>query len=86
MTNQINAPYVKQFDSNGTLLNPIKGSLVSNFPNRKQRRQIKQKNRFYGESKNFHLTCDGEYAFLRHKQLENDKEGNKKTILHYIVR
>lgn len=85
MTNQINTPYVKQFDSNGTLLNPITGKLTNNFPNRKQRRQIKQKNRFYGESKNVHLTCEGKYAFLRVKQHETDKEGSKKTIIHYLV-
>lgn len=83
---EINKPYVKAYGSDGLLANPIKGSYLHSSPNRKQRRRIKQKNRFHGESKNFHLTCEGEYSFARVKQHETDREGNKKAILHYLVR
>jgi len=83
---EINTPYVKTYSDDGLLANPIKGNYLHNSPNRRQRRQIKQKNRFHGESKNFHLTCEGKYSFARVKQHETDKEGNKKVILHYLVR
>lgn len=84
MTTPMNVPYVKAYDNNGFLANPIIEGYMSNFPNRKQRRKIKQKNRFYGESKNFHLTTTGKYAFRRIKQISFDKDGDKKTIFHYI--
>jgi hypothetical protein len=35
----MNTPYVKQFDKNGTLLNPIRGIYKNPFPNRRERRQ-----------------------------------------------
>ncbi len=35
----MNIPYVKQFDQNGILANPIKGSYTSDFPNRSKRRK-----------------------------------------------
>jgi len=83
---EINTPYVKTYSDDGLLANPIKGNYLHNSPNRRQRRQIKQKNRFHGESKNFHLTCDGKYSFARVNQRETNKEGSKKVILHYLVR
>lgn len=83
---EINTPYVKVYDSNGNVSNPIVGSYPSLAPNRKQRRAIKQKNRFYGESKNYHLTCDGINSYARIKQYSINKEGNKKVVLHYLVR
>ena len=33
----MNRSYVKQYDDKGILLNPIKGSYISEFPNRQQR-------------------------------------------------
>ncbi len=83
---EINTPYVKTYSDDGLLANPIKGNYLHNSPNRRQRRQIKQKNRFYGESKNYHLTCDGINSYARIKQYSINKEGNKKVVLHYLVR
>lgn len=84
MQQSMNIPYVKQFDNNGVLLNPIKGSYLSEFHNRRARRE--KSTRFYGESKNYHLTVTGTIKYLRLKQYEFDKEGNKKVIEHYILK
>ncbi len=35
----MNIPYVKQFDQNGILTNPIEGVYKSDFPNRSKRRK-----------------------------------------------
>jgi hypothetical protein len=78
----MNIPYVKQFDKNGTLLNPIKGSYLNEFPNRSERH--KKKERFHGESKNFHLTVVKSALFKRVRQIEFEKDGTRKTIEHYL--
>jgi hypothetical protein len=82
---QKNIPYVKHLDENGLISNPIVGNLITKFANRKNRRQIKQKSRFHGESKNTHLSVNKYSKYLRVKQLEKDKHGNKKFIEHYIL-
>lgn len=46
-----NTPYVKQFDENGHLLNPIQGSYVSPFPNRQRRKAALRPERFMNFSK-----------------------------------
>lgn len=43
MRNTTNIPYVKKYDANGRLINPIKGVYSSNGPNRRQRRMYLQK-------------------------------------------
>lgn len=84
MLESMNVPYVKKYDENGRVTNPIKGSLISEFPNRKERREELQKHRFYGESKNLHLTVKGAFKYLRLKQIEFTKQGQKKVIEHYL--
>lgn len=37
----MNIPYVKRYDSNGTLLNPINGKYANVFPNRSARKSEK---------------------------------------------
>lgn len=80
----MNVPYVKEYDRNGQVSNPIRDILMSQFPNRKERRQIKQKQRFYGNGKNTHLTVKEAFRFLRLKQFEIDKTGKPKVIEHYL--
>jgi len=80
-----NIPYIKTFDQNGNVSNPIIGSLLNNFPNRRTRRQNKSKQRFHGESNNLHLSVNKYSKYLRIRQMEFDKEGNKKIIEHYIL-
>lgn len=81
----MNTPYVKTFDQNKNVSNPIIGSLLNNFPNRKTRRQNKRKTRFHGESNNIHLTVNKYSKYLRIRQPELDKDGNRKIIEHYIL-
>lgn len=38
----MNRPYVKQYNKNGVLINPIVRSLVPDFPNRRKRRMYEQ--------------------------------------------
>ena len=79
----MNTPYVKQFDSKGKLLNPFDGIYLNEFPNR-QKRHEKVK-RFYGESKNYHLTVVKTHRFKRFRQIIFKKDGTKKIIEHYLA-
>jgi hypothetical protein len=79
----MNIPYKKQYDQNGTLLNPIIAAYLHPFPNRRKRNE--EQPRFYGESKNHHLTIVKTAKFLRHKQIVKLKDGSTKTIHHYLL-
>jgi len=78
-----NTPYVKQYDENGIAI-PITG-YVNQFPNRKQRREHKNRPAFFGNGKNFPLTIVKVAKYKRVRQIEFDKEGNKKIIEHYLM-
>lgn len=78
-----NKPYIKQYDENGVLANPIIGSYSPTGPNRRQRNNDSKKKRFHGESKNFHLTVYHNMKFRRRRQVVFMKDGSKKTIEHY---
>lgn len=67
----MNKPYVKQFDEQGILLNPIVKSYKSNYPNRKQRRT-----KF-----NPHANIDGK--MVTRVQVEYKGNGKLKFIKHY---
>ena len=86
MQESMNQPYVKQFDSNGTLLNPIKGMYLNESPNRKERREIFNKPRFKGNGKNISLTIMPIGKFLRIRQVAKCKDGSINTIEHYELR
>lgn len=86
-----NKPYVKEFDAQGVLLNPIVGSYESKGPNRRDRRG--KEPRFIGNGKNHRLTVNSDLkpplAYIRSVQLIPLKgldlgiKGYKK-IQHYI--
>ena len=76
----MNTPYVKQYNELGQVANPIEKNYMSMDPNRKQRRQPLQKDRFHGESKNFHLTVTLMGRYRRVRQVIGSK-----TILHYVL-
>lgn len=76
-----NTPYVKEYNKNGEVTNPINGIYKNEFPNRRERRK---KERFCGNGKNFHLTILRNEKFKRVRQFEFDKNGNKKIIEHYL--
>lgn len=77
----MNTPYVKEYDKNGVLKNPIKSAYWSNFENRQQRRKKLQKQRFHGNGKNTPLTVVQTARFLRYRQIIEGKE-----IEHYLPR
>lgn len=86
---QKNIPYVKVYDENGVLTNPIKKSYFSPYQNRRQRRQ--RLGRPIGNHKGVSIitTNDGKYQSIFFKVLQKIKiEGKRKmkTILHYVPR
>ena len=63
-----NKPYVKRYDKNGDVKNPIPTGYFHNFPNRKARREPLQKIRLFG----------------RWVQIITDKKtGERKSIYHF---
>lgn len=76
-----NQPYVKQFEENGILLNPINRIYQNQGRNRKQRRQ--KETRFMGNGKQFPLTIFGKHRFRRTIQLIIDAAGYKTRVKHY---
>lgn len=74
-----NVPYVKEYNSLGICINPIKGEYIHKFPNRKARRAHLNQPPFHGNGKNYHLTVNGHVKYRRVMQ----RIGSK-TILHYL--
>ena len=93
-----NIPYVKAFDKDGKLENPIDGFYSPAFPNRKTRRQ--KSPRFCGNNNGVSLTVVKTQKYERVMQLieviERDKKGRpieqtvenanvrRKVINHYV--
>lgn len=83
----INMPYVKEFDENGQLLNPIKGMFKTQGLNRKMRRE--KNTRFMNNKKSFPITILKTRKFIRKIQtiiFYNESEGVYETrkILHHL--
>jgi len=79
----MNVPYVKVYDKNGNVTNPIKDAYLSKLDNRKARRVFKNETRFIGNGKNYHLTVLKESKFFRFVQTIFMKTGIKR-INHYL--
>lgn len=80
----MNFPYIKEFDSNGTLLNPIDKAFISTGPNRAQRRAQNKTQRFRKNSRGTHLTVLVTGKYKRFIQ-EIKSKNSVKQILHYIL-
>ena len=87
----MNVPYVKQYDDNGVVTNPIVGSYKSEGKNRSERRKSLKKERFHGESNNHHLTVIQTAKYHRVRQVINCRDpktkeltGEKRVIEHYL--
>lgn len=80
-----NEPYIKKYDQNGQVSNPIKGNYSTGFPNRIERRQHLNETRFMGNTKGVCLTVVKIGKYLRIRQPEIDKDGNPKLIDHYLL-
>jgi len=81
-----NAPYVKQFDSKGLLINPIEKEFISSYPNRRQRKPNRE--RFTGCGKNYPVVVTRTSNISFHKCLKSIqtivcKDGSIKRIEHY---
>lgn len=86
MSQPINEPYVKTYDKNGTLTNPIVGIYETKFANRRARHEQFKVKPLYGCGKNFPLTVTPTAKFLRRKQFILMKDGSIKIIIHYDLR
>ena len=91
MEETINVPYVKEY-KDGILTNPIKPGKTgypTNGNNRMDRRGALQKDRHFGESKNFHLTVHKAgidfVKWHRVRQFIKLKDGKIKTIGHDVL-
>ena len=78
----MNIPYVKKYDENGELTNPINGVYVSSFPNRQAR--ARRKERFLNNSKGCNLVVTKTMKYKKVLQ-EVIKEGKVVKIEHYIL-
>lgn len=78
----MNAPYVKEYNEAGELVNPIKGSYPTLSPNntRRDRRAIKSNSRFRGNKKGISLTVGRKFKYRREIQLIGSKR-----IEHYTL-
>lgn len=84
----MNKPYVKQYNEDGTVSNPLKVNFLTEFPNdnREQRRSPKQKNRFFGNGKNIPLIVGKKYKYRKIMQRAfNLKTNELNKIEHYIL-
>jgi hypothetical protein len=80
----MNTPYVKRFNENGELLNPINGTYMSQHPNRRQRKSMEKGTRMFPNDKGFHMTVTPFGRYIKRYQQEVDMEtGRTKIILHY---
>lgn len=83
-----NTPYVKSFNKEGELENPIKGEYLHGLPNRQSRR--KKEPRFLNNKKTYPLQVIGVNKFRKHLQVIALKDGKGipngefKTIEHRL--
>lgn len=80
----MNIPYVKQYDDNGVILNPIIGKYVNSFLNRKDRRN--KPTRFMNNSNSTPMVVNGSRRYLKSLQIVQSKNGKIKHIYHYILK
>lgn len=86
----INVPYVKQFDADGNVTNPIDKVYLTLHHNRKARRVDLQKKKFRGNKKGISLTVlnngRGSAKYERIVQTIQLADGSTKQINHYKTR
>lgn len=81
-----NKPYIKIYNEFGVVINPITDNYLSEFPNRKKRREELNKKRFIGCGKNYHLSVYGSYKYKRVDNFAfNKKLGRIVRIENYIL-
>jgi hypothetical protein len=78
----MNIPYIKKFDSDEKLLNPLLENYINDSPNRSERHR--KPSRFHNNKKGIHLTIVKKYRYKRITQLIIC-DGGIKQINHYIL-
>ncbi len=79
-----NVPYVKHYDKNGKLTNPIETGFFQYGPNRKARRAPLQKCRFAGNGNNTPILIIKTTKFYKVVQRYFNKKGEKVVINHAL--
>lgn len=79
---QKNIPYVKKYNEEGLVANPINHAYVNNFPNRSERHA--NLGRHKGNGRNFHLSVHPKARYHRTVQEIVLKDGSIKRINHLI--
>ena len=84
----MNKPYVKEYNDQGVVTNPIKGSFLtpSINGNRRDRRSVKQADRFRGNNKGHNLSVGPSYKYSRRIQCVLLSDGSIKKIKHYDLK
>lgn len=75
----MNKPYVKQYDENGLLLNPIEGKYTHSGPNRKMRNA--KPPRYFNNSANCQMSIVKNEAYRKYIQWVD-----RKPIVHYVLK
>ena len=81
----MNRPYVKQYDAEGKLVNPIVGEFINSQPNRQERREdTLNKKRLFNNKKGTQLviTRIGWFKFMKYKKVF--QQIGKKRIIHFV--
>lgn len=81
----MNRPYVKQYDADGDLINPIVSKFLNTEPNRQDRRSFTvNRQRLFSNKKGVQLviTKIGRDKFMKYKKVFQNI-GNKR-IIHFI--
>ena len=79
----MNIPYVKTYNLIGEVTNPIEGSYINNFANRKQRRAKPM--RFKSNRSGVSLTISENLKYHRIYQIIKLIDGTIKRIGHYVL-
>jgi hypothetical protein len=86
MNNTLNVPYVKKYDENGKLLNPIKGIYLSGVSNRRKSKKF----RFMNNSKSIPLVVNQKSKYFKRLQeiVFVNKLGKleRRFIEHYVLK
>lgn len=80
----MNTPYIKRYNQDGELTNPILGARLHHEANRRSRRS--KPTRFVNNRNTFHLTVTETLRYKRVVQKVVCKDGSVRQVGHYVLR
>lgn len=80
----MNTPYIKRYNKDGEVTNPIMGARLHHEPNRRARRSRPE--RFVNNRNTFHLTVTETLRYKRVVQEIALEDGSIKRVGHYVLR